>query len=155
MAKRNEKEEKIYQMLTAAVQECGVELIDVKWLKENGKIFLRLFIDKRGGVSLDDCEAVNNKVDPMLDKAGETGHDFLEVQSPGLDRPLSELRDFLLHMDEEVEVKLYQKKEDKKVYQGILNEADESGFSILDEQEESHRFSFEEVANVKRVIRFD
>lgn len=153
MAKRNRKEEKLYENLQEPVRQAGVELIDLRLQKENGKLFLRLFIDKVNGVAIDDCENVNNIVDPLLDEWGEAEHDYLEVQSPGLDRPLTELRQFLLHLNEELEVKLYQKREDQKAFCGKLLSADDDGF-VLQCADQKERFTYAETASVKRKINF-
>lgn len=153
MAKRNRKEERLYENLQEPVRQGGAELIDLRIQKENGKLFLRLFIDKAKGVAIDDCEKVNNIVDPLLDEWNETEHDYLEVQSPGLDRPLTELRQFLLHLNEELEVKLYQKREDKKAFSGKLLSADEEGF-VLQCADQEERFTYAETASVKRKINF-
>lgn len=153
MAKRSAIEEKLYQNLQEPVREGGAELIDLRLLKEGGKLFLRLFIDKSGGVGIDDCERVNDIVDPLLDEWGVRDHDYLEVQSPGLDRPLTEARQFQLHLREELEVKLYRKRNEKKIFTGILQSADEEGF-VLRCAEEEQRFTYAEAASVRRRIQF-
>lgn len=155
MGKRNQKEEALLNILEPHVREAGAELIDLRRVSENGKHFLRLFIDKLGGVSIDDCERVSGQADPILDEMGEDWHDYLEVQSPGLDRPLETVREFRLHLEERVDVSLYQKKDGQKVFSGLLKDADENGITILLDNGLEETFTMEEMAQVKRSIVFD
>lgn len=128
--KRSEHEEQLFQRLAGVVEAIGYALIDVELRTEEKKRFLRLIIDKRGGVNIDDCEKVSEVCDPLLEEWGEDKHDYFEVQSPGLDRPLLTLTDFLLHLGEKVEVSLYQKVDGEKKFSAILEAADEEKLSF-------------------------
>jgi len=152
LSKRNEYEEKLLKSLEDSVREEGAELLDLRLLRENGKMILRLIIDKRGGVGIDDCERVSHKVDPQIDAMGESRHDFLEVSSPGLERPLTELRDYLLHLNEWVDISFYTKRQGSKVLHALLLEADETALKVKTESGEELSLKREELAQVKRSI---
>ncbi len=134
--------------------EQGVELLEVKYLKEGPRWVLRLVIDKRGGISIDDCENVSRAVDPVIDEQVEIRQQYhLEVQSPGLDRPLKTQADYERYRGEEVEFKFYQARDGQKTLTGILQDHDETALTLRrGEVEES--IPLAEIAQVKRVIHF-
>ncbi len=99
----------------------GYELVDVCLDKEPAGRYLRLYIDKPEGVSLDDCEAYHRAIQPQLE---DYDYDFLEVSSPGIDRPLKKDRDFERALGSEVEVKLFKAVEGVKQLTGILADFD-------------------------------
>lgn len=156
MAKRNHQAEKVYQALAPKIAGMGFVLVDVIYQKENGKLFLRLLVDKKGGISIDECALINETMDPIIDQElGMHDHDYFEVSSPGLDRPISEPFEFELYQGQLVEVKLYQKRNQKKLFSGELLHGDEDTISILAEDTgEELCFTRSEVAKVSRAIRF-
>lgn len=99
----------------------GYELVDVCLDKEPAGRYLRLYIDKPEGVSLDDCEAYHRAIQPQLE---DYDYDFLEVSSPGIDRPLKKDRDFERALGSEVEVKLFKAMDGVKQLTGILADFD-------------------------------
>ena len=112
--------------LTAAlaepiVQEQGCSLWDVEYVREAGQWFLRVYIDKEGGVSIQDCEAVSRPLSDALDEADPIeGSYVLEVSSAGADRPLKRPEHFRQFLGAQVEVRLYRALEGRKEYVGIL-----------------------------------
>ena len=98
-------------------ETMGLELVDVDVEKEPTGNYLRFYIDKPAGVTLDDCEAYHKAVRPM---AEDVDFDFMEVSSPGLDRPLKKERDFERHLGDTVEVRLYKPLNGQKQLTGIL-----------------------------------
>lgn len=87
--------EKVTEAIRPAIDEANLELVDVEYVKEGGNWYLRVFIDKPGGVDLDDCQAVSEKIDTILDELDPIPQAyFLEVSSPGLERPLKKPEDF-------------------------------------------------------------
>lgn len=137
----------------APVEACGLELVDVELVTENKKKILRLIINKRGGVTLDDCSAVSRIVDPLIDSHKEIrGHDYFEVSSPGLDRPLKTERDYARYQGEWVDVKLYQAQNGRKTYQGRLAPCSESEICLLMEDGTNYTFKRSQVAKMKRMI---
>lgn len=103
------------------VAELGLELVDVEFVKEGGRWFLRLFIDKEGGVTLDDCQAVSTRVGAKLDEVDPIAQPFFfEVSSPGIERPLKKDRDFARFRGRQVEVSTYAPVDGSKRFVGEL-----------------------------------
>ena len=95
MAKRDEYEAKVEAFLLPVMEENGFELVDVEYVKEAGTWYLRAYIDKPGGFTVDDCEMVSRKLGDWLDKEDFIDESYiLEVSSPGLGRPLKKEKDF-------------------------------------------------------------
>jgi len=104
----------------------GVELVDVEYRREGGRWYLRLFIDKPGGVGLDDCEAVSNAISPVLDEEDFIPQSyFLEVSSPGLERPLKKPSDFERFRGRKVKMTTYTPVNGRKKLTGVLTGHDE------------------------------
>ena len=101
--------------------EMGYELVDVCLDKENTGKFLRIYVDRPEGMSLDDCERYHRAIMPLVESYD---FDFLEVSSPGIDRPLKKDRDFERALGEEVEVHLFKAVDGQKVFTGILSDFD-------------------------------
>ena len=95
MAKSN-TEKKVLPLLEPIVAERGLELVDLEFVKEGANWYLRVYIDKEGGVSIDDCEAVSRALEAKLDEKDPIEQAYvLEVSSPGIDRPLKKDADFI------------------------------------------------------------
>ncbi len=101
----------------ALAARMGLELVDVSLDKEGAGRYLRIYIDKPDGVSLDDCEAYHRAIQPQLESYD---YDFLEVSSPGADRPLKRDKDFERALGSEVEVKLFRALDGVKLLNGVL-----------------------------------
>ena len=102
-------------------QELGYELVDVEFIKEEGEWYLRVYIDSEDGIDLDDCASVSRVLSDKLDETDPISYSYyLEVSSPGLDRPLKKERDFEIFKDSKIKIKLTKPFEGKKVYEGIL-----------------------------------
>ncbi|MGB4610849.1 MAG: ribosome maturation factor RimP [Saccharofermentanales bacterium] len=157
MAKRDARCQQIFDALEPTIQNMGFELIDVLYIRENGKIILRLLVDKRGGINIDECELISGTVDPLIEhKLQLRNHDYFEVSSPGLERPLTEVKEFALYAGQNVEVKLYQKRDNKKVFTGELLNGTDQTLTIRDETNgETVKFELKDVAKIARTINFD
>ena len=119
--------EKVEALARPVVEDEGCELWSVEYVREAGSWYLRVFIDKDGGVGIDDCERISRRLDPILDEADPIPDSYVfEVGSAGAERELKRPSDFEKFMDSEVEVKLYQPYEGKKSLVGKL-EAYENG----------------------------
>lgn len=113
-------EEVVFNLAKPITDEYGFELVDVEHKKEGQHWYLRAYIDKDGGITLNDCEMVSNRLSDILDEKDPIDESyFLEVSSPGLDRPLKKERDFIRYMDREVEISLYQAINGLKNFKGI------------------------------------
>ena len=99
---------KVRQLVEPIVESLNLELVDTEYVKEGSKWFLRLYIDKPGGVSIDDCQLVHENVIDVIDRADPIAGPYIfEVSSPGLDRPLKTERDFTRNIGEILEISLY------------------------------------------------
>ncbi len=113
--------EQVWQFAEPLVQAQGCSLWDVEYVREGGEWFLRLYIDKDGGVDIDDCEAVSRAVDPVLDEKDPIPESYrFEVCSAGLERVLKRPSDFEHFLGEPVLVKLYRPKDGRKEFPGVL-----------------------------------
>lgn len=118
---RKEVEGKIQELAEALAVEKGYEVVDLELVREAGAWFLRLFIDRPGGVTLDDCELVNRALSDKLDEVDLIPVNYyLEVSSPGLDRPLKKDSDFERFRGHQVEVKTFAAIGGRKVFRGEL-----------------------------------
>lgn len=119
--------EKVEALAKPIVEEAGCELWAVEYVKEAGSWYLRVLIDKEGGVGIADCEAISRRLDPILDEADPIPDSYVfEVGSAGAERELKRPSDFERFIGAEVEVKLYQAVNGKKALAGTL-EAYEDG----------------------------
>ena len=131
------------------VEDNGLTLWDVEYVSEGGQWYLRIYIDKEGGVSIDDCEKVSRAVDPILDEKDPIPTSYIfEVSSAGLERPLKQPEHFMQFIGSNVEVRLYKPIAGAKQHLGILS-AYENGAVTLDCGEKTLTFSKEEIAGVR------
>ncbi|MDR0859360.1 MAG: ribosome maturation factor RimP [Oscillospiraceae bacterium] len=137
--------------LAAAVCAAnGCTLWDVDYVKEAGTYYLRIFIDRDDGVSLDHCEAVSRALDPLLDDADPIAESYiLEVSSAGLERVLKKPADFAKCLGKRIKLKLYSPKNGKKEFMGTLTAYDDAGTITLDTDE---TFTKAETSNVRLTI---
>ena len=135
-------------------EENGCSLWDVEYVREAGQWFLRVYIDKEGGVSIDDCEAVSRPLSDTLDQADPIeGSYVLEVSSAGADRPLKKPEHFEKFMDAEVEVRLYRAMEGRKDHVGVLKGYD-NGDVTIETAAGPQTFLKKDVAQVRLYVRF-
>ncbi len=117
--------EKVFELIKETVEETGVELWDVRFLKEGASWYLRVFIDKEEGISINDCTDVSHAIDPIIDEADPIDVPYyLEVCSPGIERELTSLRHFEKMIGKTVKIKLYKALDGTKEFIGILKGAD-------------------------------
>ena len=115
MAKPNNTEAKVLPILEPIIAEKGLELVDLEFVKEGVNWYLRVYIDKDGGVNIDDCEAVSRALEVKLDEKDPIEQAYiLEVSSPGIDRPLKKDADFVKYQGEIIDVKLYKAQDGSK-----------------------------------------
>jgi len=150
----NKIAECVWQLAEPIVTKLGLKLWDVEYVKEAGRWFLRVYIDKEGGVSIDDCEAVSRALDPVLDEADPipTSYTF-EVSSAGAERALRRPGDFAAFAGHLVEVRLYKAIGGRKEYVGNLISGDDDHVAI-DIGGTEHRFDRSAVASVRLRLSF-
>ncbi len=130
-------------------REMGLELVEVTLQKESRGKCLCIYLDKEGGLTLDDCERYHKRIQPLLE---DIEYDFLEVSSPGIDRPIKTQRDFEKHRDALVEVKLFAPALGSKVHQGNLAAMDEESVTLALAEGEPLVFPRKSVALIRPVI---
>lgn len=136
------------------VQAQGCRLWDVEYVKEAGTWYLRVFLDKEGGVSIDDCEGVSRPLSDALDEADPIeGSYTLEVGSAGLDRVLRKPEHFAAYVGSEVEVRLYRPVDGRKDHVGVL-QAYENGDVTIETAEGPRTFVKKDVAQTRLYVRF-
>ncbi len=146
--------DRVFALAKPVVEEEGCSLWDVEYLREAGTWYLRVFIDKEGGVSIDDCERISRRLDPILDEADPVPESYVfEVGSAGADRELKRPSDFALFMGSEVEVKLYKPLDGKKTYVGTLAGYDAGRLTLTSAGRELV-FAPEQIAQVRLYVSF-
>ena len=142
------------ELARPAVEANGCTLWDVEYVKEAGSWYLRIYIDKEGGVSIDDCEAVSRVVSDLLDEADPIPDAYtFEVSSAGADRALKKPAHFQAFMGAQIDVKLYQAVNGQKLFTGTLT-GYEDGDITLNEGPSSVTFSKKDVALVRLHVSF-
>ena len=125
--------ERDYSLIEEAVKNEGVTLWDVRFLKEGANWYLRVFIDKPEGISIDDCTAVSHAIDPIIDEADPIDKSYyLEVCSPGVERELTRPWHYEAVLGEKIKIKLYKALDGKKEFTGLLKT---SGDTLIIETE--------------------
>jgi len=139
------------QMAAPIVEEQGCTLWDVEYVKEAGTWYLRVFIDKEGGVSINDCEAVSRPLSDKLDEVDPIeGSYVLEVGSAGADRVLKKPEHFDAFLGSVVEVRLYRARDGKKEFVGVLEQYENGDVQL----EDGLRFEKKDVAQVRLHVTF-
>lgn len=134
--------------------EQGVYIYDTEYKKEGSNYFLRLYIDKDGGVTIEDCENVSRALNPLLDEADIVKEAYIfEVSSPGIDRLLTKDWHYEKVIGEDVTVKLFSPIEQKKELEGTLLKADEETFTISTENKEI-TIEKKQAASVRLAFKF-
>ena len=146
--------EKVTQMALPIVEAHGCTLWDVEYVREGSEYFLRLYLDKEGGVDINDCEAISRAMDPILDEEDPIPESYhFEVCSAGLERPLKRPSEFERFMGEHIMVKLYRPRNGLKEIPGILR-GYENGCVTMEAGKETITFQKSEVALVRLRVEF-
>ncbi|HBC95163.1 MAG TPA: ribosome maturation factor RimP [Clostridium sp.] len=136
------------------IENLGYDLVDLEFVRENGEYFLRFYIGKFGGISIDDCQKTSEILSDKLDEIDPIDKSYyLEVSSPGLDRPLKTNKDLKRNIGMKVELSLYKNFEDKKNYIGKLVDYSDKYIVILDGEIEKS-IPREIISNIKLAIEF-
>ncbi len=148
-------EKKLDAMLRPTVEEMGYEIVDVEFVKEGPNWYLRVFVDKEGGVSIDDCELISKALEKILDEKDpiEQAY-FLEISSPGIDRPLKKKEDFIRFNGETVDIKLYRPLEGAKEHTGKLKAYGEDGSVTIETDTKELTFEKKDIASVRLAVIF-
>lgn len=124
-------EEKVENLVKDKVQKLGYNLYDVEYVKEGKEFYLRIYIDKPTGITLEDCELVSNNINELLDEADYIKEQyFLEVSSPGIERILKKDKHLKENIGKKVQIKLFKPFNGQKQYEGILKDFNENAVTI-------------------------
>lgn len=155
LSKRELYEQKTEELLLPIVESHGFELVDVEYVKEGGTWYLRAYIDKPGGIAVDDCEVVSRAFSDILDEKDYIEDAYIfEVSSPGLGRPLKKEKDFVRSMGEEVEIRTYRAINKQKEFVGILCDFDKDTVTIELEDETKQIFEKSDIALIRLAFDF-
>ena len=148
-------EEKVQALLKPIIEEKGYELYDVIYEKEAKDYYLRIFIDKKDGISIDDCEIVSNSISDILDEKDLIKEQyFLEVSSAGVERVLRSDEHLKKYLGQEVEVKLFTTVEKSKEHIGVLKDFDEKEITISKENSEL-KLERKNISVIKTVFKWE
>ena len=154
MSRREEYEQKAETILTPIVESRGFELVDVEYVREAGCWYLRGYIDKPGGITVNDCEDVSRAFSDILDEKDFIEDSYImEISSPGLDRPLKKEKDFKRSLGKLVEIRTYRPIEKQKEFCGILKAYDSNSVTI-DEDGTERTFDKKDIALIRLAIEF-
>ena len=155
MSKREVYEQKTEEILLPIVEEYGFELVDVEYVKEGGTWYLRTYIDKEGGISIDDCEKVSRRLSDVLDEKDYIDDTYImEVSSPGLGRPLKKEKDFKRSLGKEVDIRTYRMIDKQKQITCILKDYDKDTVTIELDDETLKTFEKGDIALIRLAFDF-
>ena len=155
MSRREEYEKRTEELLEPIVTGHGFELVDVEYVKEAGNWYLRAYIDKPGGITVDDCEIVSRQFSDILDEKDYIDDSYIfEVSSPGLGRPLKKEKDFKRSLGEEVEIRTYRAIDRQKEFVGILKAYDKETVTIEYEDDTEQVFDRCDIALIRLALNF-
>lgn len=155
MNKREIYEKKAETLILPIITKNNYELVDVEFVKEGSNWYLRAYVDKEGGFTVNDCEKVSREFSDLLDEEDFIEESYiLEVSSPGLGRPLKKDKDFERSLGEEVEVKLYKAIEEQKEFSGTLDAYDEMTVTLEFENDIKKMFERKNIALIRLAVDF-
>lgn len=150
--------EVVEEIASPILNGLGIELVDIEYVKEGKDWFLRLYIDKDNGVDLEDCGLASEKVSEKLDEVDPIPHNyFLEVSSPGAERPLKKEKDFQKAIGKHVHVKTYEPIDGEKSFEGKLVEYDGEFVKVelkIKTRSKVIEIPIEKVANARLAVSF-
>lgn len=155
MSKREIYESRTEALILPILEEFGFELVDVEYVKEGGTWYLRAYIDKEGGITVNDCEAVARRMNDLLDEEDYIEESYVfEVSSPGLGRPLKKEKDYIRSMGKDVEIRTYRAVNRQKEFIGALKAYTDDTVTIETGDGEEMTFQKKEIALIRLAFDF-
>ena len=155
MAKGEQYEARVEAWIAPVLEQHQFELVDVEYVREVGVWYLRCYIDKEGGSTVDDCEVISRLLGEWLDKEDFIEDSYiLEVSSPGLGRPLKKEKDFARSIGKDVEIRLYKAIDKQKEFTGTLTSYDADSVTITMEDGSERTFEKSEIALIRLAFDF-
>ncbi len=154
MSKREIYEQKTEAFILPILEREGFELVDVEFVKEGGEYYLRCYIDKEGGINIDDCVLVSQEMNEILDREDYVDEEYIfEVSSPGLGRPLKKDKDYVRNTGKEVDIKTYRAIDGNKEFRGVLTAFDNASVTVEIDGEEK-TFDKKDIALIREAVDF-
>ena len=151
----NATEKKVLELVTPIAEQNNVSVWDVEFKKEGQNQVLRVYIDKEGGISIDDCEAVSRRLEEELDRGDFIKSAYmLEVSSAGIDRALKRDSDFLMFLNHKVDVKLYSPIDGVKEFTALLSDYKEKTMLLKTEDGKEINLPLEKASSVRLTVEF-
>ncbi len=145
----------IRELVLPIVENANLELVDIEYKKEGKDWFLRVFIDKQNGITVEDCKKISRQIEDIIEVEDLIPNRYyLEVSSPGLDRPLKKDRDFLRYLGKSIQVSLFSPIQEKRKYTGIIENFKESTL-FLDVGEKTISIPMDNIASAKLEIKIN
>ncbi len=155
MTKRETYESRTEAYLLPLLDQHHFELVDVEYVREGGNWYLRAYIDKEGGVTVDDCEMISRPLSDWLDQEDFIEDSYiLEVSSPGLGRPLKKDKDFARSLGKDVEIRLFQAIDRQKEFTGTLTGYDRETVTVTDGEGKERTFNRSGIALIRLAFDF-
>lgn len=155
MAKGDQYEARVEAWITPVLEQHQFELVDVEYVREVGVWYLRCYIDKEGGITVDDCEVISRLLGEWLDKEDFIEDSYiLEVSSPGLGRPLKKEKDFARSIGKDVEIRLYKVIDKQKEFTGTLTSYDADSVTLTMEDGSERTFEKSGIALIRLAFDF-
>ncbi len=155
MGKKENYEKRAESLILPIIEKNNYELVDVEFVREGSNWFLRAYIDKEGGFSVNDCEKVSREFSDLLDEEDFIEESYiLEISSPGLGRQLKKDKDFERSLGDEVELKLYKAVDGQKEFSGTLESYDETTVTLGFEGGVTNSFERKNIALIRLAIDF-
>lgn len=137
------------------LENLGYELVDIEFIQESGDFYLRFYIYKEEGISLDDCEIVSKYLDTRLDELDPINRQYyLEVSSPDLNRPLKTNDDLRRNLNVDLVVNLYKKIDNSKSFEGTLINYDDESITLLIDENKEKKIDREDISLIKVLLKF-
>ena len=150
MGRKESIEAKTEQLIQPLIDENQFELVDVEYVKEGSDWYLRVYIDKEGGITVDDCEKISRAFNEILDREDYISDQYIfEVSSPGLLRPLKKEKDYVRSTGKLIDIKLYKQVDKSKEYTGILKCFDEKTVTLAFEDGTEKTFEKSNLAMIR------
>lgn len=155
MSKKQMYETQTEEWILPILEKYNFELVDVEYVKEGSNWYLRAYIDKEGGITVDDCETVAREMNEILDREDYIEDSYIfEVSSPGLGRPLKKEKDYVRSMGKELEIRTYRSINGSKEFYGILTGYDDKNVTIVTEEDEKLTFAKTDIALIRLAFDF-
>lgn len=155
MGKRQDYEKRAEELLLPILDANGFEIVDVEYVKEGSEYYLRAYIDKPGGININDCETVSRAFSDLLDDEDFIdGAYILEVSSPGLGRHIKKERDFKRNIGRKIEFKSYKNIDGEKDHTGVLTDYDKDTFTVEGEDGAETTYNIKDMASIREAVEW-